>query len=352
MSAESAKSAEPQFVPAQRGSEYDVTGTVRVSDASAVRSAVHELFRASWPGAPFDTLWIAFHDFEQLFRGRFPGYEACDTVYHDIQHSLDVTLAMARLLTGYERTAPRSKNLGWERVLVGLVAALFHDAGYIRSRGDRAHRNGAEHTLWHISRSAAFLRDYLPRLGLAQHVPVAEQLVHFTGYERSIDQIERGLDDPLDILTGSLLGTADLLAQMADRCYLEKCRDRLYAEFVLGGVAIRISHGQVTDVLYESGLDLLRKTPDFWQETALTRLDGAFDRAYRYMEPLFEGHNPYMQAIRQNLDYLDEVIQKDDWGHLRRHPPCHTGSADGLEQSNAHMNRILAEVAALPVAAG
>ena len=43
--------------------------------------------------------------------------------------------------------------------------------------------------------------------------------------------------DPRDRKLGHLLGTADLIAQMADRCYLEKCRDRLYPEFVLGGIA-------------------------------------------------------------------------------------------------------------------
>ena len=67
-------------------------------------------------------------------------------------------------------------------------------------------------------------------------VAVASMIVHYTGYELDLDTIE--LDDPRDTLCGHLLGTADLIAQMADRCYLEKCRDRLYKEFVLGGVAI------------------------------------------------------------------------------------------------------------------
>ena len=50
--------------------------------------------------------------------------------------------------------------------------------------------------------------------------------------------IEAQVADRRDITVGHLLGTADMIAQMADRCYLEKCRDRLYAEFVLGGVAL------------------------------------------------------------------------------------------------------------------
>ena len=35
------------------------------------------------------------------------------------------------------------------------------------------------------------------------------------------------------------MATADLLAQMADRCYLEKCRDLLYPEFELAGLTRR-----------------------------------------------------------------------------------------------------------------
>ena len=59
-----------------------------------------------------------------------------------------------------------------------------------------------------------------------------------------------------------------------------------------------------------------------------------------------------MQAIKQNLAYLTKIIHDDDWAHLRRKPPCHTGVVDSLQESTAHMNRVLAEVAALPVAAG
>lgn len=119
--------------------------------------------------------------------------------------------------------------------MVGLVLALFHDSGYIRRVNER-HRNGAEFTAYHVSRSADFLGDYLPTVGLGHWVPVAQQVVHFTGYEICLDDIE--LADPLDSVLGHLLGSADLMAQMADRCYLEKCRDRLYGEFVLAGLAV------------------------------------------------------------------------------------------------------------------
>ena len=189
-----------QFNPRDRRNDYDVTNTVRVSSVDEVRSACLDLFHLTWPGAGFDQLWLAFHDFRRLFRGQVDGYVGCDTLYHDQQHSLDVTLAMARLLAGFEQTAPEADRFGHERAVLGLVCALFHDSGYIRRVGER-HRNGAEFTPYHISRSADFLTGYLPRIGLGQWVPVARQVVHFTGYEISLDDIE--LEDPEGQLRGS-----------------------------------------------------------------------------------------------------------------------------------------------------
>ena len=49
--------------------------------------------------------------------------------------------------------------------------------------------------------------------------------------------------------------------------------------------------------MYGSGLDMLRQTPEFVAETMRTRLDGEFGGAYRYVEALFGGRNPYMEAI-------------------------------------------------------
>ena len=72
-----------------RRSDFDVTNTVQVSSTDAVRRAVCELFRQNWPHYPFDRVETAFQDFERLFNGQFPGYYGCDTVYHDLQHSLD-----------------------------------------------------------------------------------------------------------------------------------------------------------------------------------------------------------------------------------------------------------------------
>ena len=315
-----------------RRSDYDVTNTVQVSSVVAVRRAVEELYTRTWPGGPVDRLGMAFTDFERLFGGQFPGYLGCDTVYHDVQHSLDDTLAMARLLVGYERSHAPDQRFGAERALLGLVVALFHDAGYIRQTDDTKHRNGAEFTRTHVGRSAQFLARYLPTIGMAEWVPVATQIVHFTGYELRFDQIR--LDDVRDRKVGHLMGTADMTAQMADRCYLEKCRDRLYPEFVLGGIAVANGE-QGLKVTYGSGLDVLRQTPEFVAETMRTRLDGEFGGAYRYFEVVFGGRNPYMEAIEGNLGYLRQVLQTKRWSMLRRVPPCFTWERNPLQNMRA-----------------
>lgn len=311
-----------------RRNDYDVANSVQVSSTVAVAAAVRELFTSVWPAALFDKVAIAFDDFDKLFTGRMTGYHGVDTLYHDRQHSLDMTLAMARLLVGYERHVESRMRFGADRAVMALVTSLFHDAGYIREFNDREHSNGAEFTLYHVTRSARFLARYLPSIGLETWVPVATRIVHFTGYEIKLNMIQ--LADPKDRKLGHLLGTADLIAQMADRCYLEKCRDRLYPEFVLGGVAATTDVDGSLRVRYSSGLDLLRQTPKFVRETFVARLEGEFEHTYRYLECLFGGKNPYLEAIERNVGYLHRVLRTERWPMLRRKPPLFTTAGNQI----------------------
>jgi len=322
-----------------RRSDFDVTNTVQVSSTSAVKAAVGELYASAWPDQPFHCVARAFDEFEKLFTGRMPGYHGVDTIYHDLQHSLDMTLAMARLMVGYERSVPTTERFGAQRAAMALVTSLFHDAGYIRESEDKEHRNGAEFTLYHVTRGARFLARFLPTIGMEHWVTTATRVIHFTGYEVDLRQLS--LPDPLDRKLGHLLGTADLIAQMADRCYLEKCRDRLYPEFVLGGIAAAPGTNGALQVRYSSGLDLLRQTPRFVRETRAHRLEGEFEHAYRFMEPVFDGKNPYIEAIDRNLIFLDRVLRTERWPLLRRHPPLFTSDDDQLGQVRGLMlNRL------------
>ena len=311
-----------------RRNDYDVTNTVQVSSTNAVHAAVDALVRQTWPDAPHGELASAFEHFDQVFAGRFPGYFGVDTVYHDRQHTLDVTLAAARLMAGHDRAATPAEQLGAERAAAGLIVGLFHDVGYLRRKDEDDCRHGAELTRVHVSRGADFLADYLPRIQLSGWAPVAREIIHFTGYEVPFDRIV--VADPKDRTLGHLIGTADMIGQMADRCYLEKCRDRLYPEFVLGGMALPISSNGGRQVRYASGLDVLRQTPEFVAETRAKRLDGAFGGAYRHVEALYGGQNPYMDMIDRNVGYLNRVLRSENWRLLRRNPPVFSALADPM----------------------
>jgi hypothetical protein len=294
--------------------DHDITGSVRTTDPVAVGGEVCRIYRELYPRTSAAPLERAFIDASRIYYGGHPEYLPCDTEYHDIQHVLDVTLAMARLMHGYERgRQPGEEPIERELFIVGALAALFHDFGYLRKRHDRRHRFGAEYTLVHVSRGAAFLRRYVRDLGLGEKLArLASTLVHFTGYERPAESIRIAPGLPRRI--GQMLGSADIIAQMSDRCYLEKCRDRLYPEFVLGTLGAPAHAGRRLPV-FESGQDLVNKTPGFY-EGARRRLDLQLARAYEYAGRHFGGDNLYLQGMEKNIRYAANAARV-----LRRQPP-------------------------------
>jgi len=317
-----------------RQSDYDVTNTVQVSSPAAVTKAVFDTLAKAFPEEEFTHARQAYVDFERLFTGKWPGFLGCDMVYHDIQHTLDMSLAVARILTGHDLTVDTDERLGAGRAELGMIVALFHDAGYIRSsEEDTMYRHGAELTQSHVGRSAELLKSYLPTIGLADKAELASAIVHFTGYEIPLDDIQ--VDDPLDRRLGHLVATGDMIAQMADRCYLEKCRDRLFPEFVVGGVNLldgdqpdETDKADQPDQPAWTPEELLRRTPMFFDQVMKDRLDGAFNSGYKYLEVLFGGKNPYLESIRQSMDYLQHIIDTGKWDLLRREPPVFSWQPD------------------------
>jgi hypothetical protein len=300
--------------------DRDVTGSIQTTDAGAVGAEVARLYIGLFPRANAVPLERSFGDAARLYERGDLAYWPCDTAYHDIQHVLDVTLAMARLMDGYQRNRGAEPPLSAELFVIGTLAALFHDFGYLRRRNDQRHRYGAEYTLTHVSRGAGYLRDYVRELGYGERLAqLAGTLLHFTGYERRAESIRIGTGLPRRM--GELLGTADIIAQMSDRCYLEKCRDRLYPEFVLGARAA--PRGTPRLPSFASGAELVARTPAFY-DGAMNRLDTTLGRAYEYAARHFGGRNLYLEAMRRNVDHAS----KPD-ALLRRQPP--TTLAPGTE---------------------
>ncbi|HYA20486.1 MAG TPA: hypothetical protein VEG25_07580 [Burkholderiales bacterium] len=308
-----------------RRNEYDVTNQVKTTDSIAVSNEVCKIYQELYPDPNPDVLSQAFADLTRLYAGKYPGYMSCETSYHDIQHVLDVTLAMARLMDGYEHAAHGTERFGERLFRLGIITALFHDCGYIRHRNDTKHQNGAEYTLVHVSRGASFLEEYLPKVGMPDLAGVAAQLVHFTGYEIPVQQIR--VPSLVFRLLGNLLGSADIVAQMADRCYLEKCHERLYPEFVLGGIARRRKSDGSEEVVFESADDLVLKTPNFYR-SATKRMDETLGGAYRYVQRHFGGQNLYLEEMERNVRFARIIGENRDMSLLRRKlPVSNLGSA-------------------------
>ncbi|HET9652697.1 MAG TPA: hypothetical protein VFP36_10915, partial [Usitatibacter sp.] len=230
-------------------------------------------------------------------------------------HALETALAMARLVDGWETSLARTRgSLGPDFALLAVVLALLHDVGFLRRDNER-HVHGAALTAEHEARGAQFAERYLERSPLRPLAPLA-RLIDATRLDSRMEAFD---GSEMHRVIARMLATADLLSQVADRFYLEKCRDFLYAEFVEAGLA-RGPHGRNMLAPYASPQDLLAKTPRFCERHVLSRLDHDLAGMHRLMRTHFGGRDPYAEAIARNMDYLERVIAAREYDLLRRHP--------------------------------
>ncbi|MFH1146553.1 MAG: hypothetical protein V1736_02455 [Pseudomonadota bacterium] len=262
----------------------ELSGLVDFERPEDVHREVRAIILLMFPEFDFVVFDTAFEDALRLFRGEYPGYQGCNTLYHDLEHTTDALLAMARLMHGAFVDGTR---LGGREVNLGLISALMHDTGYIQ-RVDERSGTGAQYTLVHIRRSAEFMNQYFTERGYSREDFIfCADLLRCTGLETKIAQIR--FESPEHEIVGKMLGTADLLGQMADRQYLKKL-GFLYNEF---------REGMVPGFADE--LDLLEKTPAFYEFT-VRRFAGELSAVYRYMRGHFR--------VRWNTDrdfYLDSI---------------------------------------------
>ena len=250
----------------------------------------------------------AFNMTVNLYRGKYPGYRSCNTEYHDLHHTIDTFLAMARLIHGAVLDGEIFTN---RHITLGLITALLHDAGYIQEEHDKE-GTGSKYTANHVQRSMDFLKRHGSELGLSyEEITEGRAIILCTDLAVDISTIVFA-SAKVELL-GKMLGSADLLAQMADRTYLEKLLF-LYYEFKEAGFGD-----------YESELDLLRKTIAFYDFIA-QRLKTALDATYRFMNSHFASRwelhvNLYHVAIERQRAYLRQILEipdSDPRDHLKR----------------------------------
>ncbi|MFC1856718.1 hypothetical protein ACFL9U_01685 [Thermodesulfobacteriota bacterium] len=288
--------------------QKQISDLIKIDSNEDVRTEVHEilsLISSDFNPNPIDS---AFNAVIALFEGRLPGYRACNTEYHDLQHTISTAFAQARLIHG---AILDGENFSERQVNVSLIAALCHDAGYIQEIHD-TEGTGAKYTTTHVRRSMDFLESHGTALNLdAEQIRAGRAMILCTDLASDIGGIE--FPSPNYQLLGKMLGAADLLAQMADRTYLERLLF-LYHEFREAGVGD-----------YQGEVDILRKTVGFY-DFITNRLDTTLDGTDRFVRLHFESRwnvpeNLYNNAIENQRNYLQKILavqNSDPRSHLKR----------------------------------
>jgi hypothetical protein len=237
-----------------------------------------------------------YGDIIRLFKGEFPGYKASNTKYHDLEHTCSTALAAARLIHGLhvqgQVFAPRLVHLC-------LIGALFHDTGLIQT-AEEVSGTGAQHAIGHEERSIALMGKYLSEKGYSQ-----EDVRDCGHMIKCTDLFFPMADIPFDseevMIMGKIVGTADLVAQMADRNYQEKL-PLLFMEFQEAGM-----EG------FETPLELFKKTEEFYRSVARKRmkneLEGVSSAAlYHFRERWNIDRDLYDESIKFNIRRMKETV--------------------------------------------
>ncbi|MCX5781629.1 MAG: hypothetical protein NT145_02840 [Elusimicrobia bacterium] len=270
---------------------------VDMSSPTAILEEVKYNFIQHYPIHEFLKVRMAFRDFLDFYEGRYPGYKACNTKFHDMSHITDCLLAISRLIDGYNINHFINK-LPCESVVIALIATIFHDAGYIQTVDDNE-GTGAKYTLVHVKRSADFVKKYFKELGYSEKDAIAAgNMIGCTGVVPDVQTIK--FQNKVEKNLGYILGTADILGQMASRTYLEKLIF-LYNEFREGNVKG-----------YTNELSLLEKTFNFYHEIQ-DRLKKTLNNMDRYAEYHFNKRykihlNMYRISIDEQMKYLKKIL--------------------------------------------
>jgi hypothetical protein len=258
---------------------------------------VLELARDRVPGVDQLLLLRLFATVEELFAGRHPYSQRCDTPYHNLIHAHEVAITTARLLDGHIQGRGRPLISAREFQLA-IAASLLHDSGYLKLPGDD-HGTGAKYLKSHVRRSVAVCQDVLPKLGLSlADIQTVQRSIEWAGAELLPPDAEQPAN-ALDRFLASVLGTADLFGQLAAPDYPDRLA-ALYREFAEAGVS----------EFHDVG-DLLRQSRSFYERQVRVRLDGPWRGVYRELSRHFaDGQNHYLIAIQRNLARIDDRLKQ------------------------------------------
>jgi hypothetical protein len=196
-----------------------------------------------------------------------------DALYHNIEHTMLVTLVGYDIMKGRSLLMPTSAS-DYAHL---LFACLFHDIGYVRGilAGDSEDgyvidgkggkvtlargASDAALTPYHVDRSKLFAVDRLARMDLIDAARVA-RAIEYTRFPSAAEPDEQDGED------GSLVRAADLIGQLGDPHYLRKA-NALYYEFEEIGMNRQLG--------YHSPADLTDLYPQFYYNSVSPHIQTA-----------------------------------------------------------------------------
>jgi len=195
-----------------------------------------------------------------------------DALYHNYEHTLQVTMVGRDILRGMTL----SQRIEPEDYSHLIVACLLHDIGYMRGvlSGDTENefvvdRNGKKVTLprgasdaaltpYHVDRSKLFAFERLGKSPIINASRIAEAI------EGTRFPVPRNRSDANENLEPKLVQAADLIGQLGDPMYSRKA-NALYCEFEEIGMNRQLG--------YSSPADIIDKYPAFFWNSVSMHLD-------------------------------------------------------------------------------
>jgi hypothetical protein len=272
---------------------------VATNNPKAVETEVEATYLKLYPDADRKFVARAFGWTIECFTGRREGYQPVDAQYHDLEHTMQGTLCMIRLLHG-RATAGAEPRLSDREFSLGLLAILLHDTGYLKLRNDLA-GTGAKYTITHVDRSADFAGLLLSDKGYSKpDIQAVQNMIRCTGLNSSLSSLP--FSGESERVTGYALATSDLLGQMAAPDYVDKL-PVLYGEFAeASSFSGDRSHFIST---FHSAEQLVEGTPCFWESSIRPKLESELLGLWRFLnDPYPDGPNEYIRRIEANMERI------------------------------------------------
>jgi len=217
-----------------------------------------------------------------------------DALYHNVEHTMLVTLVGVDIMKGRSLILPTSAN-DYAHV---IVACLLHDIGFVRGivKGDgddgyvtdakgnktKLPRGSSDAALtpYHVDRSKLYAVDRLASVDLLDAGRIA-RAIEFTRFPSSV------APDDDDSEEGSLVRAADLIGQLGDPHYLRKA-NALYYEFEEVGMNKQLGYG--------SPADLTDLYPQFYYNSVAPHIQ----KAIRYLNVTSSGRQ-WIASLYSNV---------------------------------------------------